>query len=89
MLPKIRLLLCIKGPGPLTILCGALHVRMHGLCTWFAAKTSRCFGAFTKAYTLTVLADIGAFPRPGANGRLTARLASVQTDYEDQAKERK
>ena len=26
-----------------------------------------------KAYTLTVLSDIGAFPRPGANGRLTAR----------------
>eukprot|EP00435_Cladocopium_sp_Y103_P029084 s257_g7.t1 len=28
------------------------------------------------AYTLTVLADIGAFPRPGANGRLTARQLS-------------
>ena len=26
-----------------------------------------------KAYTLTVLSDIGAFPRPGENGRLTAR----------------
>lgn len=25
------------------------------------------------AYTLTVLADIGAFPRPGANGKITAR----------------
>jgi len=25
------------------------------------------------AYTLTVLADIGAFPRPGGNGRITAR----------------
>ena len=29
--------------------------------------------AFGKAYTLTVLSDIGAFPRPGENGRLTAR----------------
>eukprot|EP00434_Breviolum_minutum_P008430 symbB.v1.2.007441.t1/scaffold445.1/size204899/4 len=28
------------------------------------------------AYTLTVLSDIGAFPRPGANGRLTARQLS-------------
>ena len=26
-----------------------------------------------KAYTLSVLSDIGAFPRPGENGRLTAR----------------
>eukprot|EP00913_Durusdinium_trenchii_P027947 g26204.t1 len=31
------------------------------------------YAAENSAYTLTVLADIGAFPRPGANGRLTAR----------------
>ncbi|CAE7329200.1 unnamed protein product [Symbiodinium sp. KB8] len=28
------------------------------------------------AYTLTILADIGRFPRPGSNGRLTARQLS-------------
>ena len=32
-----------------------------------------------KAYTLTVLSDIGAFPRPGANGRLTARQGLCAT----------
>lgn len=31
------------------------------------------FAASNAAYTLTLLADIGAFPRPGNNGRITAR----------------
>mmetsp|Transcript_115072 Transcript_115072/g.245832 ORF Transcript_115072/g.245832 Transcript_115072/m.245832 type:complete len:353 (+) Transcript_115072:67-1125(+) len=31
------------------------------------------YAAQNSAYTLTVLADIGAFPRPGGNGRIVAR----------------
>jgi hypothetical protein len=31
------------------------------------------FSADNSAYTLTVLADIGAFPRPGGNGKIVAR----------------
>ena len=31
------------------------------------------YAPVNSAYTLTVLSDIGAFPRPGENGRLTAR----------------
>jgi len=34
------------------------------------------FSTENSAYTLTVLADIGQFPRPGANGRITARQLS-------------
>lgn len=38
---------------------------------WFISVYSP--GPRIASYTLTVLADIGAFPRPGAQGRLTAR----------------
>eukprot|EP00931_Biecheleriopsis_adriatica_P006782 TRINITY_DN108137_c0_g1_i1.p1 TRINITY_DN108137_c0_g1~~TRINITY_DN108137_c0_g1_i1.p1 ORF type:complete len:341 (-),score=68.48 TRINITY_DN108137_c0_g1_i1:41-1063(-) len=44
------------------------------------------FSTDNSAYTLTILADIGAFPRPGGNGRITARQLSelqVQISWDE------
>jgi len=44
------------------------------------------FATENSAYTLTLLADIGAFPRPGENGRISARQLrelQVQLSWED------
>jgi len=44
------------------------------------------FAVENSAYTLTLLADIGAFPRPGANGKITARQLrelQVQISWEE------